>query len=104
MYFLQVEKTSTKSGHFFILIRAIGMFTAEEKKIKAYKSDWLSKGIVISCRQKHLLFKTYKQNPTIENEATYKTYKNKLTHCHEFWEFICSSLKVRLEVLCIFFW
>ena len=49
-------------------------------KIKAYKSDWLSKGILISCRQKNVLFKKYKQNPTIENEATYKTYKNKLTH------------------------
>ena len=49
-------------------------------KIKAYKSDWLSKGILISCRQFFLLFKKYKQNPTIENEATYKTYKNKLTH------------------------
>ena len=49
-------------------------------KIKAYKSDWLSKGILISCKQKNLLFKTFKQNPTIENEATYKTYKNKLTH------------------------
>ncbi len=43
-------------------------------QIKAY-SDWLSKGILIFCRQKHLLFKTFKQNPTIENEATYKTYK-----------------------------
>ena len=49
-------------------------------KIKAYKSDWLSKGILISCRQKNVLFKKYKQNPIIENEATYKTYKNKLTH------------------------
>ena len=29
---------------------------------------------------KNVLFKKYKQNPTIENEATYKTYKNKLTH------------------------
>ena len=28
-------------------------------KIKAYKSDWLSKGILISCRQKNLLFKTF---------------------------------------------
>ena len=51
-------------------------------KIKAYKSDWLSKGILISCKQKNLLFKTFKQNPTIENESTYKTYKNKLTHNH----------------------
>ena len=49
-------------------------------KIKAYKSDWLSKGILISCKQKNVLFKTFKQNPTIENEATHKTYKNKLTH------------------------
>ena len=52
-------------------------------KIKAYKSDWLSKGMLISCKQKNVLFKTFKQNPTIENEATYKTYKtykNKLTH------------------------
>ena len=49
-------------------------------KIKAYKSDWLSKGILISCKQTNLLFKKFKQNPTIENEATYKTYKNKLTH------------------------
>ena len=49
-------------------------------KIKAFTSDWLSKGMLISCKQKHLLFKQFKQNPTIENEATYKTYKNKLTH------------------------
>ena len=49
-------------------------------KIKAYKSDWLSKGILISCKQNNLLFKKFKQNPTIEIEATYKTYKNKLTH------------------------
>ena len=33
--------------------------------IKANKSDWLSKGILISCRQKNVLFKTFKQNPTI---------------------------------------
>ena len=25
MYFLQIDKTSTKSGHFFILIRASGL-------------------------------------------------------------------------------
>ena len=48
-------------------------------QIKAY-SDWLSKGILIFCRQKHLLFKTFKQNPTVENEATYNTYTNKPTH------------------------
>ena len=44
-------------------------------KIKAYNSDWLSKGILISCKQNNLLFKKCKQNPTIEIEATYKTYK-----------------------------
>ena len=56
------------------------MLPLKKIKIKAYKSDWLSKGILISCRQKNVLFKKYKQNPTIENEATYNTYKNKLTH------------------------
>ena len=49
-------------------------------KIKAYTSDWLSKGILISCRQNNELFKTFKQNPTIENEATYTTYKKKNLH------------------------
>ena len=49
-------------------------------KVKAHKNDWLSKGILISCKQNNLLFKTFKQNHRIENEATYKTYKNKLTH------------------------
>ena len=36
--------------------------------------------MLISCKQFFLIFQKFKQNPTIETEATYKTHKNKLTH------------------------
>ena len=52
------------------------------KKVKRkinYKSEWLTKGILISCVQKNNLFKKQKKTPSQENELTYKTYKNKLT-------------------------
>ena len=53
------------------------------KKVKRKitdKSEWLTKGILISCVQKNNLFKKLKKTPTQENEITYKTFKNKLTH------------------------
>ena len=53
------------------------------KKVKRKindKSEWLTKGILISCVQKNNLFKKQKKTPSQENELTYKTYKNKLTH------------------------
>ena len=53
------------------------------KKVKRKltdKSEWLTKGILISCVQKNNLFKKLKKTPSQENELTYKTYKNKLTH------------------------
>ena len=53
------------------------------KKVKRKitdKSEWLTKGILISCVQKNNLFKKLKKTPSQENELTYKAYKNKLTH------------------------
>ena len=53
------------------------------KKVKRKitdKSKWLTKGILISCVQKNNLFKKLKKTPSQENELTYKTFKNKLTH------------------------
>ena len=53
------------------------------KKVKRKitdKSEWLTKDILISCVQKNNLFKKLKKTPSQENELTYKTYKNKLTH------------------------
>ena len=48
------------------------------KKVKRKitdKSEWLTKGILISCVQKNNLFKKLKKTPSQENELTYKTYK-----------------------------
>ena len=57
------------------------MFTIEKVKRKINdKSEWLTKGILISCVQKTNLFKKLKKTPSQENELTYKTFKNKLTH------------------------
>ena len=57
------------------------MFTIEKVKRKITdKSEWLTKGILISCVQKNNLFKKLKKAPTQENEITYKRFKNKLTH------------------------
>ena len=53
------------------------------KKVKRKitdKSEWLTKGILMSCVQKNNLFKKLKKTPTQENEITYKTFKNKLNH------------------------
>ena len=53
------------------------------KKVKRKindKSEWLTKGILISCVQKNNLFKKLKKTPSQENELTYKTFTNKLTH------------------------
>ena len=49
-------------------------------KVKTETNEWLTKGILTSCEEKNRLYKIYKCNPTIENEQTYKIYKNKLTH------------------------
>ena len=49
-------------------------------KVKIYKSEWLTKGILISCRQKNHLFKKFKCNPSTKSEIICKNYKNKLTH------------------------
>ena len=48
-------------------------------KVKTETNEWLTKGILTSCKEK-TAYKIYKCNPTIENEQTYKIYKNKLTH------------------------
>ena len=57
------------------------MFTIAKVKRKINdKSEWLTKGILISCVQNTNLFKKLKKTPSQENELTYKTFKNKLTH------------------------
>ena len=57
------------------------MVTIEKGKRKITdKSEWLTKGILIYCMQKNNLFKKLKKTPTQENEITYKTFQNKLTH------------------------
>ena len=58
------------------------MFTIEKSKKRKIndKSEWLTKGILISCMQKNNLFKKLKKTPSQENELTYKTFTNKLTH------------------------
>ena len=54
------------------------------RKVKANKNSiskpWLSKGLLKSVKLKNRLYKKYLSNPTIENEMTYKRYKNKLNH------------------------
>ena len=54
------------------------------KKVKRKitdKCEWLTKGILISCVQKNNIYKkNLKKTPSDENELTYKTFKNKLTH------------------------
>ena len=49
-------------------------------KVKTETNEWLTKGILTSCKEKNRLYKIYKCNPTSENELTYKIFKNKLTH------------------------
>ena len=57
------------------------MSTIEKMKRKITdKSEWLTNGILIYCVQKNNLFEKLKKTPTQENELTYKTFKNKLTH------------------------
>ena len=51
-------------------------------EVKTCKSEWLTKGILISCRQKNHLFKIFKCNPSTESEIIYKNYKNKLPVTH----------------------
>ena len=43
-------------------------------------SEWLTNGILTSSKHNNILYKHFKKNPTVDNEITYKTYKNKLTH------------------------
>ena len=49
-------------------------------KVKTETNEWLTKGILTSCKEKNRPYKIYKCNPTIENEQTYQIYTNKLTH------------------------
>ena len=53
------------------------------KKVKIRdnpSSEWLTMGILTSSKHKNILYKQFKKSPTVDNETTYKTYKNKLTH------------------------
>ena len=53
------------------------------KKVKTIKLNlkkpWVSKGLLKSINRKNNLYKKYLNNPCIENECTYRRYKNKLT-------------------------
>ena len=55
------------------------------KKVKVknvtLRKPWITKGLLKSVRKKNLLYKRFHVNPTSYREKTYKSYKNKLTHC-----------------------
>ena len=63
-----------------ILTSLINKCLPNDKRKITDKSEWLTKGIVVSCVQKNNLFKKLKKTPSQENELAYKTFKNKLTH------------------------
>ena len=46
----------------------------------ANKTGWMNSELFSEVIDHFRLYKIYKCNPTIENEQTYKIYKNKLTH------------------------
>ena len=53
------------------------------KKLKRrlhFRKPWISQGLLKSVKQKNKLYKQYISNPSLWNEAKYKTYKNKLNH------------------------
>ena len=58
----------------------MNVYLGKKLKVKTETNEWLTKGILTSSKEKNRLYKIFKCNPTIENEQTYKIYKNKLTH------------------------
>ena len=58
----------------------MNVYLGKKLKVKTETNEWLTKGILTSCKERNRLYKIYICNPTIENEQTYKIYKNKLTH------------------------
>ena len=58
----------------------MNVYPGKKLKVKTETNEWLTKGILTSCKEKNRLYKIYKCNPTTENELTYKIFKNKLTH------------------------
>ena len=58
----------------------MNVYLGKKLKVKTEINEWLTKGIWTSCKDKNRLYKMFKCNPTIENEQTYKIFKNKLTH------------------------
>ena len=55
-------------------------FPIIKRKVRQYKcKQWIAKGIRISIKIKHKLYKKYVNKPTKSNETHYKRYKNKLT-------------------------
>ena len=54
----------------------------EREKPKSKKmtprKEWMSSGLACSCLHKSVLYKKFKNNPTIINEINYKNYRNKL--------------------------
>ena len=49
-------------------------------KVKSKSSQWLTKGIMVSCKHKSELYKTFKNKPTTQNEKIYKKFKHKYSH------------------------
>ena len=77
------ENPDSAYDTFLIILTSLINKCLPLKKVKRKitdKSEWLTKGIPISCVQKNNLFKTLKKTPSQQNELTYKTFKNKLTH------------------------
>ena len=68
------------SGHLTFWVSGSPTTLKKVKRKITDKSEWLTKVILISCVQKNNLFKKLKKTPSQQNELTYKTFKNKLTH------------------------
>ena len=77
------ENPDSAYGTFLSILTSLINKCLPLKKVKRKitdKSEWLTKGMLMSCVQKNNFYKKLKKTPSEENELTYKTFKNKLTH------------------------
>lgn len=51
------------------------------KPLKKILNPWMTKGLLKSVNRKNRLYKMTLRNPSVEVQAKYKKYKNKLNHC-----------------------
>ena len=56
------------------------------RKKYSNRKHWLSDAIRNSIRNKNKLYHKYKKIPSVRNEITYKTFRNKLNHVLQFAE------------------